>query len=261
MSMDNKFFKLWLPISVVVHAILVVVLVFMPPTHIPQLGHVVKVGFLPDMPGVTTPEKPKIDLPDLRDLVQQPILPSQARRADVDQPGTRDGSPDNHGISLPGRVIQGRKPGVDGPGKSPVRTPAPKTITSNSGGIESPTATANNGAGTGGKGTEIEGGGSGGGENRLAQAMTSRNAKYPKDADNEHRNGQVTLIVGVNSNGMVTSVSVASSSGGSDFVRNAEVAARRWTFSPALKNGVPVDTTHTITFTFRNGDVTYSDRG
>ena len=62
--------------------------------------------------------------------------------------------------------------------------------------------------------------------------------KYPPAAARSGIEGTVILIIDVDANGKVTNVSVEKSSRNRDLDRAAMEAARKWSFSPSIVNGV-----------------------
>ena len=82
--------------------------------------------------------------------------------------------------------------------------------------------------------------------------ISSRNMNppnYPPDERRRGIEGRVILVITVDANGDPTNIDVETSSGNRNLDREAVKAARRWRFSPAMRNGqrvggrvrVPVD--------------------
>ena len=63
---------------------------------------------------------------------------------------------------------------------------------------------------------------------------------YPPAEMRRGIGGTVVLIVSIDANGRVLDVEIESSSGNRNLDREAQKAARRWRFNPAIENGQKV---------------------
>jgi iron complex outermembrane receptor protein len=77
-------------------------------------------------------------------------------------------------------------------------------------------------------------------------------AEYPPEAAASDREGDVVVLATISARGDVSAVEVAEH-GGDPFDDAALAAARQWKFSPALRNGKPIESQVRIPFHFRHG--------
>ena len=77
-------------------------------------------------------------------------------------------------------------------------------------------------------------------------------AEYPPEAAASGREADVVVLATVSATGEVTAVEIAEH-GGDPFDDVALGAARQWTFTPALRNGKPIESQVRIPFHFRHG--------
>ncbi|HEX3867108.1 MAG TPA: TonB family protein, partial [Gemmatimonadaceae bacterium] len=77
-------------------------------------------------------------------------------------------------------------------------------------------------------------------------------AEYPPEAAASDREADVVVLATVSTTGEVTAVEIAEH-GGDPFDNVALGAARQWTFTPALRNGKPIESQVRIPFHFRHG--------
>lgn len=89
------------------------------------------------------------------------------------------------------------------------------------------------------------------GETRDVKAAKQPRPAYPGDARDEGVEGTVTLIAVVGPDGKVGEVRVEKGSGDRRLDRAAENGVKQWTYSPALKDGVPVKATVRVRVEFR----------
>ncbi|MCX6375940.1 MAG: energy transducer TonB [Armatimonadetes bacterium] len=89
------------------------------------------------------------------------------------------------------------------------------------------------------------------GESRNAQILSQPRPAYPSDARDDGVEGAVVLTVSIDAKGQVTSAKVARSSGDRRLDRSAVEAVGRWTYSPCLKDGVPVGSSVRVRVEFR----------
>ena len=75
-------------------------------------------------------------------------------------------------------------------------------------------------------------------------------AVYPPSALSERKHADVVLAVTVDTDGHVSKVDVLQSGGGVDLDEAAVVAARQWTFEPALRDGKPIASRIRVPFHF-----------
>jgi protein TonB len=73
---------------------------------------------------------------------------------------------------------------------------------------------------------------------------------YPRSARSEGREGVVTVRILIGINGKPASTTVTESSGFEDLDAAAVRAVMKWRFSPALKNGKPIESYHDVKLTF-----------
>src|SRR5262249_28878411 len=78
---------------------------------------------------------------------------------------------------------------------------------------------------------------------------THVDAVYPESALRERKHGDVVLALTVDVDGHVSKIDVMQS-GGAALDEAATVAARQWTFSPALRDGRPVASRIRVPFHF-----------
>ncbi len=81
------------------------------------------------------------------------------------------------------------------------------------------------------------------------QVLTHVDAVYPESALKERKHADVVLAVTVDADGHVSKVDVLES-GGADLDEAATVAARQWTFVPAMRNDKPVASRIRVPFHF-----------
>lgn len=79
---------------------------------------------------------------------------------------------------------------------------------------------------------------------------SNRQPEYPSSAKQNCEFGTTTLELTVGTNGRVTNVSVAKSSGFPDLDQAAVEAARHWRFGAARRNGKPVESTFKLNVKF-----------
>ena len=86
---------------------------------------------------------------------------------------------------------------------------------------------------------------------RGATPLTQPRFVYPPESERRGEQGTVVLLLEVDAQGRVAEVTVLSSSGYRALDRAAIEAARRWRFRPALRGGLPVESTVRAPVTFR----------
>ncbi|GEM_PF-2628393 len=89
------------------------------------------------------------------------------------------------------------------------------------------------------------------GESRGAQAKSQPQPVYPSDAREDGVEGTVLLIADIGTDGKVVGTRLDKSSGDRRLDRAAEKAVKQWTYSPALKDGVPVKSSIRVRVEFR----------
>ena len=89
------------------------------------------------------------------------------------------------------------------------------------------------------------------GESRNARILSQPRPAYPSDARDDEVEGAVVLTVSIDAEGHVTSAKVARSSGDRRLDRSAAEAVGRWTYSPCLKDGVPVGSSVRVRVEFK----------
>lgn len=82
--------------------------------------------------------------------------------------------------------------------------------------------------------------------------IESPGPRYPRRALRRGESGEVLLRIQVDARGVPSQVDVASSSGSRDLDRAAVVAARRWRFRPAMRDGSPVAGVVNVPIAFTN---------
>jgi TonB family protein len=88
------------------------------------------------------------------------------------------------------------------------------------------------------------------GPSRPASVLRRYQPGYPQSARRDKVEGRVMLDVQINSNGRVGSVRVITSSGSPVLDSTAIAAVKRWSFSPAQKEGRPVSSQVHVPFRF-----------
>ena len=83
------------------------------------------------------------------------------------------------------------------------------------------------------------------------QLLSAALPQYPDDERRRGVEGNVTLRIDVDANGLPSDVDYAHRSGNRALDRAALVAARNWRFQPAIRNGEPVASTVTVPVAFR----------
>jgi protein TonB len=78
---------------------------------------------------------------------------------------------------------------------------------------------------------------------------------YPKNALDQNLQGTVTLAITVSPEGKAAGVRVTGSSGHALLDEAARRSVARWTFTPAMKNGKPVEGAVTVKIRFANNGV------
>lgn len=84
-----------------------------------------------------------------------------------------------------------------------------------------------------------------------ARPISNPNPMYPPDAVQQRLEGRVVLSVTIAVSGSVTKVTVAESCGHQSLDQAALDAVRRWRFSPATRDGKPVEWTARLPIRFR----------
>ena len=74
---------------------------------------------------------------------------------------------------------------------------------------------------------------------------------YPADARDDGVEGTVVLVATVDTDGKVAEARVEKGSGDKRLDRAAEKGIRQWTYSPALRDGVPVKSSVRVRVEFR----------
>ena len=139
--------------------------------------------------------------------------------------------------------------GIDPDAPKPKQAPAPPKVLTAKGGEGKVPEGKVGGTGTEGTGTEPAGPTYGPG---FAPGPLP---VYPKNALEENQEGTVTLAVTVSPEGKAASVRVTGSSGSSLLDEAARRAVARWSFSPGMKNGKPVEGMVTVKMRFANNAV------
>ena len=88
------------------------------------------------------------------------------------------------------------------------------------------------------------------GPSEPARVLRRYQPEYPRSARRDKVEGRVMLDVQIGTRGRVGSVRVLSSSGSAVLDSTAIAAVKRWSFSPALKNGKPVSSQVHVPFRF-----------
>jgi len=224
-----SFYKVWLPISLVVHVALLLALSLVRIATVeavePETIYT-PVTLLPDPPTATTPVTP--------------LIPEQEHTAQVKPRGVQKPHPTRtHQMS--------EYSTVPGPGEGANLSPA--MLTSPHGLFKAPTGNQE------GLGTDVVGEpNKPTGISEGASFTGKATAVYPKEALEEGIEGDVEVTVAVSAHGGVDTVSITQAA---DSLLNkaALSTARAMHFRPAQKNGVPVAATITLRFTFAHGKV------
>jgi protein TonB len=230
--MNKYFYRLWLPLSLVFHALLIAILPFVPMAVTPAEGEVIYVQIVHDPPP---------PLPEPRDTPPKAIPPQPSPRTilasmpGVPKPKQRGGAGQSE--------IRNDTPG---PGDKPTAPPA--IMHAAAGTWEAPMGRV---GGIGTQGTDLGPSGPSYG----AGTQGGPNPGYPKLAEEAGLEGAVTVTVTVASDGSIGGVSVRQSSGHGVLDEAAVRAARRWSFGPGMQNGVQISGAVSLRFTFANGTV------
>lgn len=86
---------------------------------------------------------------------------------------------------------------------------------------------------------------------RSAQLLAHAPPRYPVEEQRRGVQGNVTLRIAIDANGVPTDVGYASRSGNNALDRAALVAARDWRFKPATRNGQAIASTVNVPVDFR----------
>ena len=139
--------------------------------------------------------------------------------------------------------------GINPEAPMPKQAPAPPKLLTAKGGEGKVPEGKVGGTGTEGEGTEPAGPtyGPGFGPGPLPV--------YPKNAIDQNLQGTVTLAITVSPEGKAASVRVTGSSGHTLLDEAARRSVARWTFTPGMKNGKPVEGIVTVKIRFANNAV------
>ncbi|MHB9129843.1 MAG: energy transducer TonB [Armatimonadota bacterium] len=230
--MSRYFYRFWLPFSIAVHVLLVLVLIFVKPDEV----H----GTLPDevtivpITEVTVPDRPVAAIPPEKTTIVKAVTPG------VPNPRKTGGAGQNPVVSH-----------IDGPGtKGPTIAVSTMTVTKST--LSAPKGDPN------GMGTAATGGYGEGGPSEGAGAEGNAHPTYPKIALEEGMEGTVIVSVSVSATGSIDSVSVSQHSRYDDLDRAAMRFARSWRFTPATKGSKTTTGSVRLRFTFADGKVTGS---
>ncbi|OPZ85045.1 MAG: Gram-negative bacterial tonB protein [bacterium ADurb.Bin429] len=240
--MSTTFYRLWLPLSILAHIIMLLVMGFikLPPVKAAVI-ETIFVDIFEDPPVVDPAElveNPERPLPP-------PIVPTTtwAVRKGVENPTQARGKDPIDGVvKVPNGL--GGDSAVKGPGEG--RKAPPALLTSNTGRNSVPPGVPN-GTGTG-MGTET-------GDEGPSYGIAASGGPiqgYSKSAGELNQNGRVTILVQVSNSG-TPSFRVTESSGSDALDREALSLARRWNFNTAMKNGVPVNGALRMQVNFAHG--------
>lgn len=89
---------------------------------------------------------------------------------------------------------------------------------------------------------------------RPDSAFHNQPPTYPVEAARQHAQGTVTLLIHVSAQGRPQDVVIASSSGAASLDHAARNAVRRWRFTPAQNQGMPVPFDYSLDIRFILGD-------
>lgn len=258
--MSKYFLPVWLPASLVVHFIFIVLLHFMPLNAAPIPGDMrvilatieqgpgdeerIVVPPPPPLPRVPPPEPVKITTPEKSG--------KKPRSRGVVNPPYSAKPTGYYGAPMP------TKPkGVSGPGTTRTHAVAPSVVHGGNAMTVPVGKPGGLGAHSDGPENVVPGGGSGGGETRGAQAISFGTSSYTdKERENDSNDGlrgTLVVLVTIDADGHVTGVSISRSSGSSYIDRAADRAARKSRFKPAVKNGANISSTESITYRYENG--------
>lgn len=252
--MNRSFYRCWLPLSVVLHLLVLALLQLTTRTITPASGEMVQ-----EITVLPAPEtgKPILRERVLRDRQPKPILRERQPRA-LPLPPLRPPVEKSerlgiahprstNGISTSDIVV--KRPGTGHKLTAPAKvltTPASRWASAP--GLDT---------GTGAAGTELGAGAA----NYGAAALGGPNPAYPKLAEERGAEGTVVVRVSVSAAGVVTSPVVVHPSGDPDLDDAGVTAATHWRFTPAKKNGKPVASTMRLRFHFAHGAVTGAVEG
>jgi TonB family protein len=237
--MNTAFYRLWLPLSVVAHVVLLVILgvIRLPMPHEKTDG-----GWIDIIPVV---EAAPVANPDR--VIPPPVIPDTtlAIHQGVPNPKHANGQDPKEGV-IPERGKGGES---TAPGKGEGRKAPPALITGNHNPKWSvPPGTPN---GTGTQGTE--GAGEEGPSYGAAMKGGNHGGGFSKKADELKLSGQVLLRVSVNADGALSELRITNSSGSDILDSEALRLVRQEQFTAARQGGAMVTGTVRIRVTFTFG--------
>jgi len=231
--MNKSFYRWWLPVSIGIHLVMLVLLQLIPMSIASSDDRVD-----PNNITVTVMDTPSNRAPDRPVEAIAPVIEhhtTQSTTYGIPRPRT------THGTS-----ISETKDIMPGPGKKPAAPP--KVMTAENGNWEvRPGLNGSNGSNGTDKGT--------GGPSYGAAAEGGPTPTYPKLALDRGSEGTVVVSVTVGPHGEIVSTSINESPGDADLENTCLHAARAWRFKPAIQNGKPVQSTTQLRFRFAHGKV------
>lgn len=260
--MSTNFYKIWLPLSVVVNIVLLGVLLLIV-RLMPVQASLIKVHYVgsraievvkpvvPDQLPVPPPVKPSKVQPAVEPATPQPVVqpkqtmprPHVTEMVVEKQPGVKNPDPNTHNTGYRGLLVKNKPKGQSGSGSDKVPGAAPPTL-HGSGHQETPIGRSG-GEDTGNNGSTKAGGGGGGGETKGATVLNSVHASC-KDAAAEGRHGVVQVLITISASGSVTAANTSVTSGYADMDRAAERKALQLRCEPELRDGQPVTSTKVV---------------
>ncbi len=248
--MNRSFYRYWLPLSVVLHLVLLALLLCIPKSLPPASGEMVQ-----EVTVVPVPEEAK---PLPRAPQPTPMIHERQPRAVLSPPEHQPEKSIPVGVAHP-RTLHGTS-AAESDGKhagAALKTTAPPKVMT----TRQPTpwkAAPGLDNGTGTAGTELGASGPSYGAAALGAPLIPA---YPKLAQERGSEGTVVVRITISAKGAVSSPIVVQSSG-DPYLDDAGVsAARQWNFTPAVKNGKPMSSTMKLRFHFANGAVTGAVEG
>lgn len=229
--MDRSFFRYWLPLSLLLHLLVLALLHGVSSSIRTADGDMMQEVTVLQ---VSTPAAPLIATPPPRQR-------QKAERPGSDQPLT------NNGTEALDSVVtsHAQTHAASAPEKVPT--------TEESNWVTAPGLDNGKGA----NGHDLTSNGSSYG----AAAQGGPTPSYPKLAEERGAEGTVVVRVTISAVGVASAPSVVQSSGDADLDAAALLAAAHWNFSPAMKNGQSVTSTLKLSFHFAKGAVTVAAEG
>jgi len=264
--MNLKLFTIWLPISIVIHIIVLLLMsavTLAKKPAVPGLGRIIPAYRYDPVP-IPTPEhtqsnevpempKPTPDNNNKPNIAKTTNKPN-ATKANPNKTATNNDPSGGAGPKNPNKNVPD---GANGTNPNGGRTPgATPSITTSTAGRNTVRQDEISGRGTGGSSpNENASPGRGGGETRGARVSNIKSPVVSKDAENVQFTGVIDVIITIEANGKISSARLGTRKSNIDSLNNAAVSAARNSSGIQVKmiDGSAVQGTTTITYNFSNG--------